>query len=167
MTIQPDGSALVTISHTYGPNVFTATVVATVQAGGASGTDTQVLTRCADPKGDGVKPETDIVACAFSSSGTHVTIDLTVDGNISNYHEYRVFLPQTNTVLKWFCGSASGPSGTGLKVVKVGAKTLRYTFNAAALGWNGTTPLQFKEQTKSTGWYGKLLDETAVFTITP
>ncbi len=167
VVVQPDGSALVSVSHTYGPNVITATIVATVQAGGASGTDTQILTRCADPKGDVYKADSDIITCAFSTNGTQVSIDLTVAGKISNSYEYAVYLPQSNKFLTWFCGVASGPHGINLQITKIGTSTLRFTFNAAALGWSGTTPLQFKEKTRTGDKYRKIIDQTQVFSITP
>jgi hypothetical protein len=166
-------SATVTITHDYS-TVTTASVtaVATVRSNGAIvGTDTQVIFRCGDPLGDAPTADGDIVGCAFTTSGTQVSIDLTVAAPVTNTYQYRLTLPQTNTLLKWDNGKASAPANLGLTVTKLnGNKTLRFSFNAAPLGWNGTTPLQFLEQTQAGVKKGQAVgfaDETQVFTITP
>jgi hypothetical protein len=169
---QPDGSAIATVTHDYA-NVSSGsvTVVATVSAQGAGGSDSATLTSCSDPLGDFAVPAGDIVSCSFASQGTRVRFGLFMAGAISSDYHYRVDLPQLGSgQLKWNNGSAQGPSGAGLVVTPSGANGLIFDFDAGAFGWNGVSPISLVGRTQ-TGLPGGTqvgtADETSVLVFTP
>jgi hypothetical protein len=168
--LQPDGSAIVTVTHDYG-NVSSATVVATVSAQGAGGSDSATLTSCSDPLGDFPVPAGDIVSCSFASQGTRVRFGLFMAGAISSDYQYRVDLPQLGGgQLKWNNGTTQGPSGAGLVVTPSGANGLIFDFDAGHFGWNGASPISLVGKTQ-TGLPGGTqvgtADQTSVLVFTP
>jgi hypothetical protein len=168
--VQPDGSAIATVSHDYA-NVSSATVVATVSAQGAGGSDSATLTACSDPLGDFAVPAGDIVACSFASQGTRVRFGLFMAGAISFDYQYRVKLPQLGGgLLKYNNGSAQGPSGAGLVVSPSGANGLLFDFDAGAFGWNGVSAISLVGETQTGLPGGQQVgsaDETSVLVFTP
>ncbi|HEU4430278.1 MAG TPA: hypothetical protein VFT98_16075 [Myxococcota bacterium] len=149
--LQPDGSAIARVTHDYsGATAAAFTVVATVSADGAGGSDSAVLTSCADAIGDFADPSGDIVQCSFASQGTHVTFGLFVRGAISNQFQYRVDLPHFSVgQLKYNNGNAQGPAAAQLVVTPSGTNGLLFDFEAGPFGWNGIAPLAIEGITQS------------------
>jgi len=158
---------VIVVEKDYGDAPFGAsiTVVATIRANGAVGTDTAVLSRCGDAAGD-ASANADIVACSFSSSGTQVAIDLEVAGSIANGIYYKLVVGNR---LFWYLNGRAycSFSGVSYTVKKVSSKRLRFTFDGSKVGWNGTSPFQFKERTVSAYFPWNTLDETATQTGSP
>ncbi len=169
--LQPDGSALATVSHLYtDPSGGSVTVVATVSAQGAGGSDTALLATCTDPIGDFGIAAGDIVACSFGSDGTHVTYGLFLRGAISDDFQYRVRLPALgDTLLEYKRGRATGPSSVGLVVTPSGPEGLLFSFDAGPLGWDGVSPISLVGKTQSVppAPNADFLDTTAVMVFTP
>jgi hypothetical protein len=149
--LQPDGSAIVTVTHDYsGLTGSSVMVVATVHAQGAGGTDTATLVSCTDAVGDFFHPPGDIVACSFDSQGTQVSFGLFMRGPVSNEYQYRVHLPSLDGgMLKYNNGAAQGPAGANLVVVPSGTNGLVFHFDAGAFGWNGVSPIAIEGLTQS------------------
>jgi hypothetical protein len=170
--LQPDGSALVTVTHDYsGLAGSSVTVVATVNAQGAGGSDSATLTSCADAIGDFFDPPGDIVACSFDSQGTQVDFGLFMRGPVSNAYQYRVDLPVLGGgTLKYNNGAAQGPSGANLVVTPSGSNGLIFHFDAGALGWDGVSPIVLEGETQA-GVPGVpqvgFADSTGALTFTP
>jgi hypothetical protein len=169
--LQPDGSAIVSVTHDYGAAPPSVTVTATVNAQGAGGSDSATLSACSDAIGDFAEPDGDIVGCSFASQGTRVTFGLFMRGPISDDFQYRVRLPLLgNGQLKYSNGSAQGPDPAQLVVTPSGPEGLLFDFEAAAFGWDGASPIAIQGETQSgvPGLPGVgFADETSVLVFTP
>ena len=120
-----------------------------VRAAGALGTDEKTIFTCTDPVDDVVGlPNANIVGCGFASNGTKLALDVIVEGRIAPDLQYRLVLPATNTQIKYAGGSVTGPNKIKPSVTVVGNNQLSFMFDAARLGWNGTTPFQFRFETR-------------------
>jgi hypothetical protein len=171
--LQPDGSAIARVTHDYsGATATSFTVVATVSADGAGGSDSALLTSCADAIGDFPTAAGDIVQCSFASQGTHVTFGMFMRGPVSADFQYRVELSELGGAqLKYNNGVAQGPAGARLVVTPSGANGLLFDFEAAAYGWDGLTPLaiEAKTQVGNAGAFpgAGFADTTGVLVFTP
>jgi hypothetical protein len=171
-TINPDGSATVVIDYDYsGLLLPSVTITVEVRAAGALGTDEKTIFTCTDPVDDVVGlPNANIVGCGFASNGTKLALDVIVEGRIAPDLQYRLVLPATNTQIKYAGGSVTGPNKIKPSVTVVGNNQLSFMFDAARLGWNGTTPFQFRFETQDgvSGGQGQgFIDTTDVKTFTP
>jgi hypothetical protein len=148
--VQSDGSAIVSITHDYTGITGSVTVVATVSAAGAGGSDTATLVACVDPPFDFSVAGGDIVSCSFASQGTRVRYGLFMRGAITADFQYRVRLPQLGGgLLKYNNGQAQGPAAAGLVVTPSGAIGLLFDFDAAAFAWDGVSPIAIVGETQS------------------
>jgi hypothetical protein len=121
------------------------TVTATLR-GAASGYDEAVLTRCVDDIGE-TDPDGDIASCAFSASGTNVDIDLFVDGMIDD-QTFKYRLNVFGEQFQYAKGKLSRPAGVQGTVTLLGDNGLRFSFDAADLGWDGETAFLVEQSTQ-------------------
>ena len=76
---------------------------------------------------------------SFSNAGTNVDVELFVDGNISDQFKYRVRV--LGAQFQYAKGKLSRPPGVQASVTELGANGLRFSFDAADVGWDGSSPL--------------------------
>jgi hypothetical protein len=149
LEINPDGSATLVIPHDYsGLTQPSVTVTVEVRSSGALGSDEKTIFACSDPQGDVEYPSADIVGCGISSNGTDLTIDMSLDGPVSPGIQYRLYLPQTNTQIKYSDGSVSGPKKLKPDATQVDDTQIRFTLDAARLGWDGVSAFEFQLTTQ-------------------
>ncbi|MFI5319813.1 MAG: hypothetical protein ACHQ6V_09555 [Myxococcota bacterium] len=162
--LQPDGSAIVTVQHDYrGATGNAFTVVARVSAQGAGGTDSAVLYNCGDPLGDFENPRGDVVSCAAAAPSGSVSFDLNVAAAPAPADfKYQVSFPALGTVM-YLSGADVYPPGASYSLLPTG---VRLVAPASAIGWNGSSPLDFRVETiRRAG--DQLADQTLTFTLTP
>jgi len=168
---QPPASSTFEFSHLYGEISGTVTVKVEVRAVGAVGTDEKVLSACSDPVDEAFAADSDIVACSVSSVGTQLTLDVIMRGPISDTIQYRLNLPETNTQIKYSAGAVTGPKKLKpLNGSDDGERTVTFTFDAARLGWDGMSPIQFQFETQDgvSGGQGQgFVDQTDVKIYAP
>jgi len=172
---EDDGSVTATVSiiHDYSElGAFSTTVRVEVRASGAVGTDEKTLfTRCDGE--DDVQPDADIIDCAIASNGTKLAINLAVRGEIVPDIQYRLFLPQTNTQIKYADGAVTGPKNLKPEGFPTGSNQITFLLDAVRLGWDGISPLEFQLETQNgvsggDGGQGQgFVDQTEVLTYVP
>jgi hypothetical protein len=167
-TLNPDGSAVVVVDYDYSDlTEFSVTVRVEVRAAGAVGTDEKTLSACGDERGDVSIPSADIVGCAVNSEGTRLTIDMVMDGPLDPGIQYRLFLPATNTQIKYSGGDVTGPKQLKPTAMAVAENQISFSLDAAKLGWDGQSPFEFQFETQdgvSGGQSQGFIDTTEVKT---
>jgi hypothetical protein len=167
-TLNPDGSAVVVVEYDYSElTQDSVTVRVEVRAAGAVGTDEKTISACGDEQGDVSIPSADIVGCAVNSEGTNLTIDVLLDGPIDPGIQYRLFLPATNTQIKYSGGDVTGPKKLKATAVAVAENQISFSFDAARLPWDGQSPIDFQFETQdgvSGGQSQGFIDTTEVKT---
>jgi hypothetical protein len=162
--LQPDGSAIANVDHDYtGATGNAFTVVARVSAQGAGGTDTETLYNCGDPLGDVEIGSGDVVSCSASAPSGLASFDLNLAAAPSpSLFVYRVSFPALGTSL-FLSGGDVFPAGASYSLLGSG---VRLEVPPAAIGWNGTSALDFRVETLQRS-NGSLVDQTLTFTLTP
>jgi hypothetical protein len=138
-------------------------VVARVSAQGAGGTDTATLYNCGDALGDFETASGDVVSCAATAPAGRAAFDVNVAAAPSTSDFiYRVSFPALGTSL-YLSGADVFPAGASFSLLPSG---VHLEAPAAAIGWNGVSPLDFKVETLRRS-NGNLADSTLTFTLTP
>jgi hypothetical protein len=165
-----DGTATVVIPYNYGLIENAITVSVEVRASGAVGSDEKTITACSDPLDADIDPSADIVGCAVSSDDTRLTVDVILEGPVAPDVQYRLVLPETNTQIKYADGATTGPNRLKPEAILVGDNQISFMLDAARLGWDGISPLQFLFETQDgvAGGQGEgFVDSTTVKTYLP
>jgi len=163
VALQPDGSALATVTHDYsGGGATSVTLVATLSAVGAGGSDSAVLSGC-DVLGDAAIPAADLGTCSATANAGQLTVTMGLGGapNTTTFR-YRVIFPSLGRDVKLTVNGISPPNASAQLL----PNGIRFTIPAASIGWNGTSPLPFQLETIFRS-NGAVADRAGPFLITP